>query len=113
MTRKPNSRTFCVPLAALTCLLSLPGCAGLNDPYQRAGTWRPEGLNDANIAAMVTRPSDLTQGVNDPVSPAQLSAAAVHRLLTDKVKPLATTQTGNISQTETAPPTAAGAGDSP
>ena len=75
---------------------SLAGCAGLDDPYQRDGTWRPVGLNDANIAAMVAHPSDLVVGVDDPVSPGQLSAAAVRRLLTDKVKPLPNVDVGAV-----------------
>ena len=82
----------------------LAGCAGLDDPYQRDGTWRPEGLNDANIAAMVAHPNDLVAGVNDPVSPGQLSAAAVRRLLTDKVKPLPNVDvSGVLAQTQGTP----------
>lgn len=83
---------------------SLAGCAGLDDPYQRDGTWHPVGLNDANIAAMAARPSDLIVGVDDPVSPGQLSAAAVRRLLTDKVKPLPNVDIGTITaQSQGAP----------
>ena len=98
---------------AALLLLPLAGCAGLDDPFQRTGTWRPEGLNDLNIAAMTTHPSDLAWGVDDPVSPGQLSAAAVRRLMTDKVKALQNTDIGEVNpqgQSQQAPSAGAGAG---
>jgi hypothetical protein len=111
---QPNTNRFRRVLRAVVLLqLPLAGCAGLNDPYKRAGTWRPEGVNDANIVAMVTHPSDLTLGKDDPTSPGQLSAAAVRRLLTDKVKPLATTSIGAIAPATDAPASPGGGADSP
>ena len=74
--------------ACLALLLGATGCAGWDDPFQRPGTWQAEGVNEANLAAMVADQSHLVQGVGDEGSPAALSAAAVHRLLTDRVKPL-------------------------
>ncbi len=102
-------------LRAAVLLLPLAGCAGLDDPFQRTGTWRAEGLNDLNIAAMTTHPSDLAWGVDDPVSPGQLSAAAVRRLMTDKVKPLPNTDIGEIQpqgQSQQAPSAGASSGGS-
>ncbi len=84
-------------LRAALALLPLAACAGLDDPFQRTGTWRAEGLNDLNIAATVTHPSDLAWGVDDPVSPGQLSAAAVRRLMTDRVKQLPNTDIGEVT----------------
>jgi hypothetical protein len=110
---RPNSSRLHRVLRAAIFLLPLAGCAGLNNPYERAGTWRPEGVNDANIAAMVTHPGDLMLGKDDPVSPGQLSAAAVRRLLTDRVKPLATTSLGAIPQAAEAPASPAGGTESP
>ncbi|CAH2602021.1 conserved exported protein of unknown function [Rhodovastum atsumiense] len=89
--------------AGLALLLGCTGCAGLDDPFRRAGTWQAEYVNDTNLAAMATNPAHLQQGVGDPASPGELSAAAVHRLLTDRVKKLPVT---DIS------PVAAGAGQS-
>lgn len=86
-------------LACLALTLGATGCAGLNDPFEREGTWRPENVNNANIEAMVARPHDLVMGVNDDVSPGILSAEAVHRLLTDHVKPLPVTQIGPVQAT--------------
>ena len=80
------------------CFL-LVGCdAGLGDPFLRTGTWSPSDVNNTNIAAMVANPSHLKRGVDDPVSPAQLSAAAVDRLLNNRVKPLPTTDIAQVGQ---------------
>jgi hypothetical protein len=75
-------------LGCLSLLVGVAGCAGLNDPFEREGTWRPQNVNDANIAVMVANTNHLTHGANDDATPGALSAAAVHRLLTDHVKPL-------------------------
>ena len=58
--------------ACLALLSGVAGCAGLNDPFQREGTWQPENVNDANIAAMVANPQHLQQGVGDDASPGAL-----------------------------------------
>ena len=83
--------------ACLALLLCFTACDGLNDPFQREGTWQPEGLNDMNLAAMVADPRQLQQGVGDDRSPGVLSAAAVHRLLTDQVKPLPIESIGPVT----------------
>jgi len=71
----------------LPLLVALAGC-NLTDPYIRAGNWRPNGANDANLRAMVAVPADLA--VATPASPADgnQAAAAVARLRTDTVRPL-------------------------
>ncbi len=81
----------------LALTLVLDGCAGAQDPFQREGTWQPTQINDANIAAMVVDKRQLTEGVGDDASPGQLSAQAVARLLTDKVKALPSTEIGPVS----------------
>ncbi len=86
--------------ACLVLLLGATSCAGWDDPFQRPGTWRAEGSNEANLAAMVADQSHLVQGVGDEGSPAVLSAAAVHRLLTDRVKPLPSTNIGPLPATQ-------------
>jgi hypothetical protein len=101
--------------ACLALLFGAAGCAGLNDPFQREGTWRPENINDTNMAAMVAYPRQLEHGVGDDSSPAVLSAAAVHRLLTDHLKPLATTSLGPVAASQEQPgtPSAPGSGGTP
>lgn len=96
--------------ACLALLSGVAGCAGLNDPFQREGTWQPENVNDTNIAAMVANPQHLQQGVGDDASPGALSAAAIRRLLTDHVKPLPSMNIGPIGATQDQPSSAGGAG---
>ncbi len=97
-------------VAAIVLLLPTASCAGLDDPSEQAGSWNPEGLNNANIAAMVANPRDLAWGVNDPVSPGQLSAVAVRRLLTDRTKPLVIEDVGS-SGAPPSPPSNTGNGE--
>lgn len=83
------------------CLALLLGAAGCSDAdiFQREGSWRPEHVNEANLAATVVDKHDLVQGANDDASPSELSAAAVRRLLTNHVKQLPTTTVGPVGQT--------------
>ncbi len=96
--------------ACLALLFGTAGCAGLNDPFQREGTWQPENLNNTNMAAMVANPSHLQQGVGDDSSPGEISAAAVHRLLTDHVKGLSS---GSVGPIQASAPAASSGGTAP
>lgn len=80
-------------------LLALAACQSTEDPFTHPGSWRPEGLNDANIAAQVANPRHLVMGAADESSPGVLSNNAVERLLSDKVKRLPSTAYGPITQT--------------
>ncbi len=71
----------------LPILLAACG-ADPGDPYTRAGTWRPERVNDANLRAMVADPHDLIIGRDAPSTAGQTAAVAVARLRADRVKPL-------------------------
>lgn len=72
---------------ALLLLLVVAGCDHI-DPYRRAGVWRPNGANEANLRAMVVVPSDLV--LAPPAAPADggRAAAALTRLRRDNVRPL-------------------------
>jgi hypothetical protein len=94
--------------AGLLLLSGSTGCACLNDPFACPGTWKPEHLNEGNLAAMVVDPRHLQQGVGTDASPGVLSAAAVHRLLTDHVKPLPTTNVGPIANSADPPSSGSG-----
>ena len=74
----------------LAVLLVLAGC-NRTDPYLRAGNWRPNGSNAANLRAMVAVPADLVTaarrsrrsrrwrpggGGGEPVAPRSGAAAA-------------------------------------
>lgn len=50
-------------LAILLGLVVLPLGACTEDPFERPGTWRPAGINEANLRAQVTDPAVLERGV--------------------------------------------------
>ncbi len=91
---------------ALLVLLCLVGCDRI-DPYSRAGAWRPNGANDADLRAMVTVPSDLVLAT--PAGPADgaLSAAALTRLRRGNVRSLPDSGLAQIVPVSSAPPAAA------
>ena len=68
-------------------LLGLAACDA-TWPYDRAGTWRPTGVVDANIAASVVTPSDLVRGVPYNPRDSSVMTAAVERYRAGKVRPL-------------------------
>lgn len=74
-------------LAALGCLA---GCKNIPDPSYRAGTWKPEHVNDANLEAMVANPADLQRGHGDGAAIGATAAVAIERLRSGKVKDLPT-----------------------
>src|SRR5271168_5597343 len=99
MTETPNhfyASMLARILTGFALTAALAGCAGHDDPFQRPGTWHLTYDNDANLAATVADKHQLVEGVGDPASPGVLSAQAVHRLLTDHVKPLPTTEIGPV-----------------
>jgi hypothetical protein len=67
----------------------LSGCAyDLTDPYQRPGTYRPTGDNDANLRVMVSNPADLMEGTGSATALGSEAAPPVARLLAGKRYPL-------------------------
>jgi hypothetical protein len=88
-------------------MLGLPLFAsGCVDPYSRPGTWQVEGVNDHNLAVMVADPRDLQHGRSGTGSNGQLSAAAVARLLQDKVRPLPDSNISRVGAEENGNPAA-------
>jgi hypothetical protein len=75
-------------LALVAAVLSVTGCAGLLDPYQRAGTWSATGVNDDNLRAMINNPLDLQRGAGTNVTEGQEAVVAVSRFRSGNVKDL-------------------------
>ena len=86
-----------IGLAALAAGIAttLGGCA-FTDPYERPGVWRPMGSNDLNRELQVARPTDLVQGRGTTDSDGQTAAAAVDRLVHDRVKALPDTDISGV-----------------
>jgi type IV pilus biogenesis protein CpaD/CtpE len=81
---------------ASAVLALLSNCAGL-EPYDRPNVWRATGINDSNLAAMAVRPADLARGRGTGPTDGQVVAAAVDRLRSGRVKPLADGAAGGAS----------------
>ena len=73
-----------------SCLaaLLLSACGSMVDPTQREGTWRPSGVNDANLRAMIADPAHLQEGVGDPRGRSRQAADAIERLEDDALRSL-------------------------
>ena len=63
--------SFCV------ALLTLSGCAGAFNPYQRVGDWSDTGASNETIAQQVADPGDLIQGQSSSTSNGVAASAAI------------------------------------
>jgi hypothetical protein len=88
---------------ALVLLLATAGC-DRTDPYTRAGAWRPNNANEANLRAMIAVPSDLVLATPASRPDGGLAAAAVARLRHDTVRPLPDSGLAQIVTVGTAQP---------
>jgi hypothetical protein len=84
------------PLFAALGLLQLAGCqTATTDPFDRPYTWRPTGINDDNLRAMLVNPNDMVVGQAARGSIGVLANASVSRVMQDKVKALPKVDTGS------------------
>ena len=72
----------------LLLVLALAGCAETIDPYVREGVWRPAGVNDHNLRAMVAVPQEIIGGTGADGANGEAASEAIARLRTDRVRPL-------------------------
>ncbi|MGI4795254.1 MAG: hypothetical protein ACRYG8_14520 [Janthinobacterium lividum] len=89
-----------IPSLVLLVASGLSGCTR-TDPLLNRGLWNPSGVNEANIAAMVANPADLYRGVDAPGADGTRAAAAVLRLETNRVKPLASSSITTVKTSDT------------
>ncbi len=86
MTARPRLTVAIGAIVGLPGILA--GCAA-TDPLLNPHLWHPSGVNEANIAAEVADPADLTHGRAAASGvDGELAAAAVLRLRTGHVKAL-------------------------
>ena len=64
-------------------VLALGACTQY-EPFERVGTWRAEGSNQANLATMAANPLDLVQGRSDTSPRYKQSGPAVSTLWATK-----------------------------
>lgn len=78
-------------LAGMLVTLGLPLGACTDDPFERPGTWRPAGVNDANLRAQVADPATLRRGVGAGTDRGQQASTAITTLEAGKRPPVPTT----------------------
>jgi hypothetical protein len=67
-----------------TCLvvLTLTGCTGAFNPFQRPGTWAETGAANETIAQQAANKSDLINGQSEPGSNGIAAVAGVEKAMT-------------------------------
>jgi hypothetical protein len=67
-----------------TCVvvLTLTGCAGAFNPYNRAGTWSATGASHEALAQQAANKSDLIQGQSEPGSNGIAAVAGIEKAMT-------------------------------
>jgi hypothetical protein len=89
-------------------LIGLVVISGCNydpfDPYQRPGTWNPDGANQSNLRAMVANPHDIIEGTGQSVSSGAEAAPPVARVLAGKRYPLPNLNAATIDVFSQQPP---------
>lgn len=58
-------------------ILTLSGCVGAFDPYQRPGNWTNTGAQNENLAQEVNNKADLISGHGEPTSNGIAASAAI------------------------------------
>ncbi len=76
-----------------------------------SAVWRPTGVPDDNLNAMVAHPADLLAGRGTSTSDGNTGARAVDRLRHDRVTPLPVSSISNIGTSGAAPATPAAGGN--
>lgn len=69
--------SFCV------MVLTLSGCTGAFDPFQRPGNWSATGASNETIAQQVADKSDLLYGKSEPGSNGVAAVAGVEKAMTN------------------------------
>jgi hypothetical protein len=88
--------------AGLLCLLALGAAAGCTeDQFERPGTWRPTGANEANFRLMVADPAQLRPGVGVGTDRGQAGSGPITRLEAGRRAPLPDTRVSKIGQVGT------------
>ena len=92
---------------AVVASLAIGGCSDQPE-IDRPGTWKPTGLNDRNLRAMIADPQDLYAGESAPTTRGNGASRAVTRLLTDRRRQLLNVSLSRIAPAQDATDTPLG-----
>ncbi len=102
-----NSSRMTGRLSLLVIITAL-SAAGCSDPeIDRAGTWKPTGINDQNLRTSLVNPQDYYTGTGADTSRGDAGSRAVTRLLTDRRRALLDASLSHIA------PSSSGSDSSP
>ncbi len=100
MLASSSNRRRLVGLLALTAV----GIAGCGQPeIDRPGTWKPTGINEQNLRAMLANPQDAYGGSGMLTARGNSASRAVTRLLTDRRRPLLDASVSHVGSSAIAP----------
>jgi hypothetical protein len=68
-------------LMVSVAILSLSGCVGAFDPFQRPGQWAETGASNETIAQQAAYPSDLSKGQSESTSNGIVASGALDKAL--------------------------------
>ena len=84
-----SNRALISSRISLLVIVTAFSAAGCSDPeIDRPGTWKPTGINDQNLRAMLANPQDSYNGTGALTSRGDSGSRAVARLLADRRRAL-------------------------
>ena len=78
-------------------LLALGACT--DDPFERPGTWRATGVNDANMRAQIVDPAQLQRGAGAGTDRGQAGSAPITVLEAGKRPQVPSTELARVGRT--------------
>jgi len=93
---RPAARPVRAGIAPGLLLLGLVAAAGCTDAFDIPGTWKPTGVNEANLQQMIVDPAQLRRGVGTTTSRGQAASVAITNLEAGERPPLPSTQLSTV-----------------
>lgn len=109
----PDTSLNRIALPAVAIAVSLLGACSPEYEIDRPGTWKPTGVNDQNLRAMIADPRDLSYGTASATDRGSGASRAVARLLTDRRRPLLNASVSRVAPGADTGDSGGGAGGAP
>ncbi len=109
----PDTSLSKLVLPAVVAMASLLGACSPEYEIDRPGTWKPTGVNDQNLRAMIVDQRDLSYGTASATDRGSGASRAVTRLLTDRRRPLLNATLSRASPSSDSGDSGGGGGGAP
>ena len=104
MLASSSNRAGVIARLSLLVLFTAVSATGCADPeIDRPGTWKPTGINEQNLSAMLVNPQDRYGGTAATTTRGDSASRAVTRLLLDRRRALLDTGLSRIAPSSAAP----------